>query len=272
MQALEKTAIFSFITGWLEGITHYVFLSPNNGFNIHRAVPQPLPDWPLILSEYTIACLNGIWNHYRGRINQIGVFKRAEITHNHYHNYSLEIHAEVFKTQQPQPFKCKPENGILAWLLWTQFTALQCRAVCYSWVVSHVSLALDLNLNPEGLTLIEAGRAPLGTAAKLIQTTATPSWCSVSPSLPPPQRTGLRRWAVVQCIACPWKIKITSWSSCKLVNDLFMSVNEDAPSENMVANIHLTSRTGFVYFIPLFTVNYIQNIKVFTQVECSHNT
>ncbi len=165
------------------------------------------------------------------------------------------------KRSSPNPLNVKPENGILAWLLWTQFTALQCRAVCYSWVVSHVSLALDLNLNPEGLTLIEAGRAPLGTAAKLIQTTATPSWCSVSPSLPPPHPNRKEPVCVselfVQCIACPWKIKITSWSSCKLVNDLFMSVNEDAPSENMVANIHLTLRTGFVYFIPLFTVNYI---------------
>lgn len=212
----ENGVIFSFITGWLEGITHYVFFSQYNGLIIHRAVPQPLPDWPgLHLASFfptdslrinhrllELSCLNGIWNYYRGRGNQIGVFKRAE-SWNHTH---IIIIITAWKSMQsyskcssPNPLNVKPENGILAWLLWTEFTVLQCRAVYYSWVVSHVSLALDLNLNPEALTLIEAGRAPPGTAAKLIQTTATPSWCSASPSLPHRtqlQRTGLRRWAV----------------------------------------------------------------------------
>lgn len=121
------------------------------------------------------------------------------------------------KSSSPNPLNVKPENGILAWLLWTEFTALQCRAVYYSWVVSHVSLALDLNLNPEALTLIEAGRDPPGTAAKLIQTTATPSWCSAFTSLPPPYSEMLKpHWVgevFVYSIACPWKIKITSWCS-----------------------------------------------------------
>jgi len=53
------------------------------------------------------------------RGNQKGVFKRAESwnqTH-HYHNYSLEVHAEVLKMQQPQPFKCKTREwntGLIA--------------------------------------------------------------------------------------------------------------------------------------------------------------
>lgn len=192
----ENCVIFSFITGWLEGITH-VFLSHYNRFNIHCAVPQPLPDWPglhfMILSEYSIACLDcPIW---MGSGIIIGVEEIRKV-------YSKELRAGIkhiiiiitawksmqrySKCSSPNPLNVKPENGILAWLLWTEFMALQCRAVYYSWVVSHVSLALDLNLNPEALTLIEAGRDPPGTAAKLIQTTATPSWCSAFTSLPPP--------------------------------------------------------------------------------------
>ncbi len=158
--------------------------------------PNPFRTGHWFSQNTPLLAWTGIWNHYRGRINQIGVFKRAEITHIIIIITAWKSMQRYSKRSSPNPLNVKPENGILAWLLWTQFTALQCRAVCYSWVVSHVSLALDLNLNPEGLTLIEAGRAPLGTAAKLIQTTATPSWCSVSPSLPPPQRTGLRQWAV----------------------------------------------------------------------------